>query len=58
MAKRKPPPEGFERHPIDPNLVRKIIPKSAGAAMYPYLPSEDQRREKERLIEKARRKGR
>jgi hypothetical protein len=41
MAKRKPPPPGYERHPLDPNLIRKIVaPPTLAQAMYPNLKSE------------------
>jgi hypothetical protein len=35
----KPPPPGYERHPLDPNLLRKIVPRTVAQAMYPNLPS-------------------
>jgi hypothetical protein len=34
MAKRKPPP-GYERHQLDPNLIRKRVPLTLAQAMYP-----------------------
>jgi hypothetical protein len=34
----KPPPPGYERHPLDPNLIRKIVPRTAAAQLYPNLP--------------------
>jgi hypothetical protein len=41
MAKRdKPPPKGYERHPLDPNLIRKIVPLTPAQAIYPHLRSE------------------
>jgi hypothetical protein len=54
----KPPPPGYERHARDPNLIRKVQPKSAAAQIYPYLKSDAQHREEERLKELARRKER
>jgi hypothetical protein len=36
---RKPPPPGYERHSLDPNLIRKVQPPSAAQAMYPHLKS-------------------
>jgi hypothetical protein len=39
----KPPPQGYERHPRDPNLIRKIAappPLTVAQAMYPNLRSE------------------
>jgi len=38
----KPPPPGYERHPLDPNLLRKIVPRTVAQAMYPHLPSAHQ----------------
>jgi hypothetical protein len=52
----KPAPPGYERHALDPNLIRKVQPKSAAAQMYPYLKSDAQHREEEHLQELARRK--
>jgi hypothetical protein len=52
----KPPPLGYENHPSIPGLIRKVQPKSAAAQMYPYLKSDAQHREEERLQELARRK--
>jgi hypothetical protein len=41
MNKRdKPPPPGYERHPLDPNLIRRIVPSTIATAMYPNLPSD------------------
>ena len=42
----KPAPAGYERHPIDANLIRKVakaVPMTAAQAMYPNLRSEAQR---------------
>jgi hypothetical protein len=36
----KPPPRGYERHPHDLNLIRKLPPPSASEAMYGYLKSD------------------
>ena len=39
----KPPPPGYERHPLDPNLLRKVVPPpplTVAQAMYPSLRSE------------------
>ena len=55
---RKPPPPGYERHPLDNNLVRKVQPKSAAAQMYPNLRSEAERREQERAEELKKKKER
>jgi hypothetical protein len=39
-VERKPPPRGYVRHELDPNLIRKIAPPpSVAQAMYPYLRS-------------------
>jgi hypothetical protein len=35
----KTPPKGYERHHLDPNLLRKIVPRTAAQALYPHLPS-------------------
>lgn len=51
-TERKPAPPGYERHALDPNLVRKVQPKSAAQSMYPYLPSNQQHRAKEEQKEK------
>jgi hypothetical protein len=45
MPKRRdiPPPKGYERHALDPNLVRKIAaqaPLTIAQALYPNLRSE------------------
>jgi hypothetical protein len=40
MAKRKPPPPGYERHPLDPNLIRKIAPRTLAQVIFPHLRSE------------------
>jgi hypothetical protein len=37
----KPPPVGYERHPLDPNRIRKMVTRTAAQAMYPNLPSTD-----------------
>jgi hypothetical protein len=41
MAKMrdKPPPPGYERHHLDPNLLRKIVPRTAAAQIYSNLRS-------------------
>ena len=36
---RKSPPPGFERHPRDPNLIRKIVPQTTAQSLWPTLPS-------------------
>jgi hypothetical protein len=42
MNKRdKPPPPGYERHPLDPNLIRKIAPQTTGQVIWPNLPREN-----------------
>jgi hypothetical protein len=44
----KLPPPGYERHALDPNLVRKIgPPPNAAQAMYPYLRSTVEHRARE-----------
>ena len=45
MAKRRdiPPPKGYERSPLDPNLIRKVIaqaPLTIAQAIWPNLKSE------------------
>jgi hypothetical protein len=41
MNKRdKPPPPGYERHPLDPNFIRKIVPPTTATTLWPNLPSE------------------
>ena len=41
MKKRDvPPPHGYERHPLDPNLVRKIVPQTLAQVIFPHLRSE------------------
>jgi hypothetical protein len=54
----KPPPPGYENHPTVPGLIRKVQPQSAAAQIYPYLKSDAQHREEERLKELAWRKER
>jgi hypothetical protein len=40
MARRtSPAPQGYRRHPNDPNLVRRVTPQSAAESLYPYLPT-------------------
>jgi hypothetical protein len=62
MAQRKPPPAGYERHHLDPNLVRKLPARTAASDFYPYLPSNEQDRaredEKEREALAKKREGR
>lgn len=64
MVERKPAPPGFVRdHPHDPNLVRRVQPRTMASDFYPYLPSNQQHRaqedEKERkALEKKKREGR
>jgi hypothetical protein len=36
----KSPPQGYERQSRDPNLVRKLPPRTAGSDFYPYLHSQ------------------
>jgi hypothetical protein len=44
MNKRdKPLPKGWERHPLDPNLIRKIVappPMTIAQSLWPHLRSE------------------
>jgi hypothetical protein len=35
----KPPPPGYERHPLDPNLVRRVLPPTVAGSLWPDLPS-------------------
>ena len=49
---RKPPPPGYERHKLDPNLVRKLPPRTAASDFYPHLPSAKQYRAREDEKEK------
>ncbi len=44
MPRREPPP-GFERHPVDPNLIRRLPPRSAAEALWPRHPSDIARRD-------------
>jgi hypothetical protein len=37
----KPPPPGYERHPLDPNLIRKIAPQTTGQVIWPNLPRDN-----------------
>jgi hypothetical protein len=46
-TERKPAPPGYERHPLDPNLMRKVPPRTAASDFYPYLPSNEQHRARE-----------
>jgi hypothetical protein len=54
----KPPPPGWENHPWTPGLIRKVQPKSAAQSMYPYLRSEQEKRDQERVEELKRKKER
>lgn len=52
-TERKPPPEGYVRHHLDPNLVRKIgPPPSAAQALFGHLPSAQEHSAKEEQKEK------
>jgi hypothetical protein len=37
---RRDPPIGYERHHLDPNLIRRLPPRSAAEAMWPRHPSQ------------------
>jgi hypothetical protein len=50
----KPPPPGYERHSLDPNLIRKLPPRSAARDFYPYLRSDEERRQQEQEAENER----
>jgi hypothetical protein len=47
MAERKPPPEGWERHPQDFNLIRRKVVPTAAQAMFPNLRSSSEARRQE-----------
>jgi hypothetical protein len=41
----RPPPPGYARHHLDPNLIRKLPPRSAAEVMWPSHPSDIARRD-------------
>ena len=50
---RKPPPEGYIRHHLDPNLVRKLPDRTAASDFFPNLKSAAQWREEQQKKEQA-----
>jgi hypothetical protein len=46
MAQREPP-EGYEKHPAVPGLIRRVQPRTAASDFYPHLPSNEQHRARE-----------
>jgi hypothetical protein len=46
------PPEGWENHPTVPGLIRKLPPRTAARDFYPYLRSDQERREQEQEAER------
>jgi hypothetical protein len=46
------PPEGYEFHPTVPGLIRKLPPRTAARDFYPYLRSDEERRQQEQEAER------
>jgi hypothetical protein len=44
---RKPPPPGWERHPHDFNLVRRVPERTVGSAMFGHLKTNEEWRKQQ-----------